>query len=425
MTTHTPSPQQSAAPQAISDVAVKQTVPSRSPMQPLALSRHLLGDLPAPNKTRHVWRAMAAGLLCSLLLSAYIEIDQVAHASAQLVVLSRTQLIQSPDGGVLTQLHVHEGDSVKAGQLLVTLQKERAQAAVDDSQAKVAALRITVSRLQSEAYGKPLHFAPELEQYREYILNQTELFRKRQAAYKDDINALSGMLLLAQEELNINKKLEAAGDVSRAEILRLERSVADIKAQMSSKRNKYLQDAQAEMTKAQEDLNTQMEQLRDRSQILEHTELTAPVAGIVNNIKVNTVGGVLRAGDTVMELLPTDDRLIAEAKVSTTDISSIEIGQAARIKLDAYDASIYGSMSGKVFYISPDVLTEETRQGTNLYYRVRIRIEGTEFHGAKAQDIKLLPGLTASVDIKARKRTILSYLTKPLTKTMSNSMGER
>ena len=179
------------------------------------------------------------------------------------------------------------------------------------------------------------------------------------------------------------------------------------------------------MTKAQEELNTQGEQLRDRTQLLDHTELLSPSAGIVNNIRMTTLGAVVRPGDVVLELLPTGGDLVAEAKISPTDIAFITVGQAASVKLDAYDSSIFGGMRGKVSYISPDVLTEDTKQGPHSYYRVRILISEAEFKGRKAGDIHLRPGLSASVDIKAMERTVLSYLTKPITKTFTQSMGER
>ncbi len=382
-------------------------------------------DLHAPLTARWSIRVMVAGILLLLLWASVGKIDQVTRAQAQIIAAERTQLVQSSDGGVLTQLHVKEGDVVKAGQLLATLQKERAAAAVSDSSAKVAALNITLARLHAEGYGKPLVFEKELLSYTDYIRNQTDLYNKRQTAVNDDIRALQEILGLGEDELRINRQLEKSGDVSRAEILRLQRSVADIKAQLAGKRNKYFQDAQAEMTKAQEELSTQTEQLRDRIQVLEHTELVAPVDAVVNNIKVSTLGGVVRAGDTVMELLPTGDNLIAESKIPPADIAFVAIGQDASVKLDAYDFSIFGALHGKVSYISPDVLTEETRQGPFMYYRVRIRITGSEFKGDKANEIRMRPGLTASVEIKAMERTVLSYLTKPISKTFSQSMGER
>lgn len=388
-------------------------------------SSDMTHDLRAPIKARWSLRVMAVGLMFLLLWASIGKIDQVTRAQAQIIAAERTQLVQSSDGGVLTELHVKEGDVVKEGQLLATLQKARAEAAVSEVTAKVAALNITLARLHAEVYGKPLKFEKELLAYPDYIRNQTDLYNKRQTAFKDDISATKAILALAEDELNINRQLEKSGDVSRAEILRLERSVADIRAQLATKRNKYFQDAQAEMTKAQEELSTQTELLRDRSQVLEHTELVAPVDAVINNIKVSTIGGVVRAGDTVMELLPTGDNLIAEAKIPPADIAFVTLGQIASVKLDAYDASIFGALQGEVSYISPDVLTEETRQGPFIYYRVRIRITGKEFKGSKANEIQVRPGLTASVEIKAMERTVLSYLTKPISKTFSQSMGER
>lgn len=392
--------------------------------EPHSTDRHI-HDLIAPLRARWMTRVMIGGILLLLLWASVGKIDQVTRAQAQIIASERTQLVQSSDGGVLTQLHVKEGDVVKAGQLLATLQKERASAAVSDSRAKVAALSITLARLHAEVYGKNLVFDKPLLTYSDYIRNQTDLYNRRQKAFNEDIKALEDILALAAQELSINRKLEIEGDVSRSETLRLERSVADIRAQLASKKNKYFQDAQAEMTKAQEELSTQTEQLRDRSQVLEHTELVAPVDAVVNNIKVSTVGGVVRAGDTVMELLPTGDNLIAEAKMPPADIAFVAIGQDASVKLDAYDSSIFGALHGKVSYISPDVLTEETRQGPFMYYRVRIRITGSEFKGDKSHEIHIRPGLTASVEIKAMERTVLSYLTKPISKTFSQSMGER
>ena len=396
------------------------TVTPKSELLPFAL-----GVLESPRRSRIVMYVVVLSMAALVGWAAVGKIDQVTRAQGQIIAAARTQVVQSPDGGVLTKLHVKEGDLVTAGQLLATLQKERAEAAVSDSSAKVAALRITLARLQAEIFEKPLQFSPDLQSYTDYIRNQTALYKKRQSAFRDDIAALKSILELADDELNISRKLEASGDVSRAELLRLQRASADIRAQLTAKRNKYFQDALAEMTKTQEELSTQTEQLRDRTQMLEHTELVAPVDGVVNNIKVNTLGGVLRQGDTVMELLPTGDKLIAEAKISPADIASVSTGQDASVKLDAYDYAVFGAMHGKVIYISPDVLTDETRQGPFMYYRVRIAITGTEFKGNKAQEILLRPGLTASVEIKALERTVLSYLTKPLTKTFSQSFGER
>lgn len=385
----------------------------------------LKDDLPRPHGSRLGIAIIVTGLLVLLIWAAFSKIDQVTRASARVIAAERTQVIQTPDAGVVTKLHVREGDVVKTGQLLVTLEKERAQAAVDDSKAKVAALRITVSRLQAEVYGKPLRFESDLLVYSDYIRNQTDLYNRRQTAFNGDIGSLQRMLKIADRELQINSRLVATFDVSVAEVLRLERAAADISAQITNRRNKYFQDSQTEMTKAQEDLNTQQELLRDRIQVLDHTELLSPANGIVNNIRATTLGAVLRAGDTVLEISPTDGDLIAEAKVNPSDIAFVEVGQTAFVKLDAYDSSIFGALTGRVIYVSPDSLTEDSKQGPTSFYRVHVLVKEAEFKSSKTREIQMRPGLTATVEIKARERTVLSYLTKPISKTLSYSMGER
>ena len=376
-------------------------------------------------RSRWALRVMILGLAGLLAWSTVAKIDQVTRAPGQVIAAARTQVIQAPDGGVIKTIEVSEGDAVKKNQRLASFDRSRAQAAVDDSAAKVAALRITVARLQAEVYGTDLVFDPALLSYEDYVRNQTALFNKRRKAIDEDIASLKKMLALAQQELGLNTKLEASGDVSQADILRLKRTVADLQAQIANKRNKYFQDSQAELTKAQEELNTQEEQLRDRAQMLEHTELVAPADGIVKNIFFTTVGGVLRAGETMMELVPTSSDLVVEAKVSPADIANVQVGQSAKVKLDAYDYSIFGAMNGEVSYISPDTLEEDTAQGKKPYYRTLILIREAEFKDRSEEDIEIRPGMTANIDIKARERTVFSYLTKPVTKTLSQAFGER
>lgn len=368
---------------------------------------------------------MVTAFLLFIAWASVARIDQVTRATAQVVVASRIQLIQSTDGGTITQLHVREGDAVQVGQLLVTLEKARAEAAAADSQQRVAALQTTLARLNAEVYGTPLAFDPELQRFPDFVRNQTELYQKRRTALNDDINALQGILKLAQEELEIFQLLETTGDVSRSEVLRLQRTVADITAQIVNKRNAFFQEAQADMTRAQEELATQIEQLRDRMQVLEQTELRALVDGVVNHIRVSTLGGVIRPGETVMEIVPNNEVLLVEAKVAPGDIAFVSVGQEASIKLDAFDPTIFGGLTGVVHHISPDVVKEDTPQGPQSYFIVHIMATDTEFVGRRAEQIQLRPGLTGSVDIKSNDRTVLSYLTKPIIKTIDLGLGER
>lgn len=385
--------------------------------------QHKLHD-PKVGRTRIIIWGALFGIIVLLVWAYFAQIDQVTRATGTVIASARTQDIQAVEGGVLTDILVKEGDEVTKGQLVVTLEEERAQAAVANSDSKIAALKAKIARLEAEIYERPLVFPKEIQGYREYIDNQTQLYNRRRQAIDQDVSSLQKMQVLAQQELTMNEPLLAYGDVSQADVIKLRRQVAEIQAQITNKRNKYFEEAQAEMTKAQEELDTELEQLRDYSQVLEETKLFAPTDGKVNNILITTIGGVVKPGETIMEILPTSSDLIVEAKISPVDIAYVKEGQAATVKLDAYDYSIFGAMTGNVIYISPDTLMEQTPQGEEPYYRIQIKITGAEFAGRR-DEIVIKPGMTASVDIKARQRSVLSYLTKPLTKTFSEGLGER
>ncbi len=205
--------------------------------------------------------------------------------------------------------------------------------------------------------------------------------------------------------------------------------MAELNGQITNRRNKYFQDAQAEMTKAEEDLATQSQVLAERTAVYERTEILAPADGLVKNIQVTTRGAKVRPGDVIMELLPTNSALIVEAKLKPADIAFVRKGLPAAIKLDAYDYAIYGVLQGEVVYVSPDALTEKTPQGDQVYYRAHVRIDDTmlqENRGRKAQrTIEIQAGMTATAEIRTGKHTVLSYLIKPVTKTLSESFGER
>ena len=370
-----------------------------------------------------IWIALV-GIITLLIWASFAKIDQVTRAKATVIASARTQEIQASEGGILTELAVVEGQEVKAGQLLVVLEEERAKAAVDNSASKTAALKAKLSRLNAEIFETPLVFQKEVKNYPEYVQNQTALYNRRRQAINEEVSSLEKMLVLARQELKMNEPLLKYGDVSQADIIKLSRQVADIEAQINNKRNKYFEEAQAEMTKAQEELDTEIEVLRDSLQVLEEKRLLSPTEGKINNINVTTIGGVVKPGETIMQILPTSSDLVIDAKVSPADIAYVQEGQSATVKLDAYDYSIFGAMNGTVSYISPDTLIEKTPKGEEPYYRVLVVITGAEFEG-REDEIVIKPGMTASVDIKAMERTVLSYLTKPITKTLSEGMGER
>lgn len=376
------------------------------------------------NRSRmSIWIALV-GIIVLLTWASFAKINQVTRAKATVIASARTQEIQASEGGVLTELAVIEGEEVKRGQLLVVLEEERAKAALDNSASKAAALKTKLTRLNAEIFETKLVFSDDVKNYPEYVQNQTALYNRRLQAINEDVSSLQKILVLAKQELSMNEPLLEYGDVSQADVIKLRRQVADIEAQINNKRNKYFEEAQSEMTKTQEELDAELEQLRDHAQVLQEKRLMAPTEGKVKNINVTTIGGVVKPGEIIMQILPTSSDLVVEAKVSTADIAYVKKGQDATVKLDAYDYSIFGAMDGTVSYISPDTLMEKTAQGEEPYYRVLIVITGSEFEG-RQDEIVIKPGMTASVDIRARERTVLSYLTKPITKTLSEGLGER
>lgn len=382
-----------------------------------------LGDGTA--RPRYALIGTALFSLLFLVWSSQAELEQVTRAPGKVIALSRTQSVQAPDGGVVREILAREGESVTRNQLLVRLDDAKARAALTETQGRAAALRAALARLRAEVYGTPLSFPPELDDYPNFTINQRQLYNRRREALDSEIRALTESERLAARELALILPLEQSGDISASEVLRLRRAVNEAQAMVTKLRNKYFQDAQAEMAKAEEDLTSVEQVLADRSAQLEHTELRAPTDGVVNLINQTTIGAVLRPGDEIMQVLPTGDDLIIEAKVRSADIGFVRTGLPASIKLDAYDYSIYGSMEGLVHYISPDALIEKTPQGDQAYYRSHIRITAKRFKGDKAKTVEIQPGMTATVEVITGANTVLGYLVKPVFKTLSESLVER
>lgn len=370
-----------------------------------------------------LWSSVAS-IAGFLFWANWAELDKVTRASGQVIVSSRNQVIQAPDGGVLAQMRVKEGDTVKRGQVLFRFDQTRASAGAQESQAKAAALRAAVARLQAEVFGGEPKFTG-LSGFPEVKANQLALFQRRQAAIKEEIAALESSLALVKKELEMNLPLLKSGDVSRAEVLKLQRQVADVQGQITNRRNKYFQDSQTDLAKAQEDLESVEQVLAQRREQLAYTEVRAPMDGVVRNVRLTTQGGVAKPGDEILQIVPLEEDLIVEAKVRPADIAFIKPGLPATVKLDAYDYSIYGSLQGKVSYISADTLNEETRNGEMPYYRVQIKTLGRNLTSRKNERIDIQPGMTATVEIKTGSQTVLRYLTKPITKTLDESLRER
>lgn len=358
--------------------------------------------------------------------SLWAELDQITRAPGQVIPSGRIQIIQASDNGVIQQIHIRDGDRVRRGQLLVTLESTTQRAAVDEGNAKVASLRTQMVRIQAELFDRPLVFPEEVSRFPEFVANQRALYTQRRTALREDVANLRRTLALMREELAMNTPLVESGDVARSEILRMQRSISDLEGQITNKRNTYLQELQTEYARIEDELSTSVQALAQRQTALERTELRAPSDGVVVNVRFTTLGAVVRPGDEVMQIVPTADELIVEARVSPADIAFIRVGQEASVKFDAYDSAIYGSGQGRVTYVSADTLTEETEEGRVSYYRVHLRVDTRQMRPRlPGERIEIQPGMTVTAEIKTGETTVFRYLTKPLLKTVDESMSER
>lgn len=388
------------------------------------MSAHDVIDPPIGRGRPVIWMTLVA-VAAFVGWAAYAEVDQLTRAPAQVIPTSRTQVVQSPEGGVVEEMLVRAGDEVERGQLLVRIDRAKVEAAYLEARARAAGVAAVVGRLRAEVFNRPPEFDDIVADYPQFRANQLALLDKRRASFREEIAALEKLRGITERELRMTEPLLKTGDVSTADVLRLQRQIADIDGQLTNRRNKYFQDAQAEMSKAEEDLATLMQALAQRRDQLERTELHAPARGIVKNVRVTTPGAVLRPGDEVLQIVPADDALVFEARVKPVDIGFLEPGLPATIKVDAYDFSIYGGLDGKVTYISADTLSEDLRQGEQPYYRVHLQAAGRSFSKHRDDRLDIQPGMTATVEIKTGSNTVLRYLVKPLIKTLEESLTER
>ena len=364
-------------------------------------------------------------LIIFTLWASFSKIDQIARAQGQVIASSRTQIIQSSDGGVIEEMLVKEGDAVKKGDILVRLDKTKVEASYLEAKSKWMALKAQQVRLNAEIAGNQPKFPPELKDYAQFRENQILLLKKRRIAFEQDIQNLEQIHTLAKKELKLSMPLLKTGDVSMAEILKLQRQVADFDSQIINKRNKYFQDIQAELSKVSEELSSTEQLLAQRKDQLDHMELRAPGNGIVKNVRVTTLGGVIKPSEEVMQIVPIEDNLVVEAKVKPSDVAFLKLGLKTNVKIDAYDYTVYGALMGKLIFISPDTITEDLKQGELAYYRIQVQTEGKKFTGRPDQNLEIQPGMTATVEIKIGENTILNYLMKPVIKTLNESLGEK
>ena len=355
------------------------------------------------------------------------DVDNVIRANATVISSNRTQVIQSVDGGVIKELTVKEGDSVNKGQKLAKFEDTRNKSYLAETEAKRAGLLANLARLEAELNEKQLLFPAEVLKYPMIINAQRNLYNGRRVNLETDLISLRESVRLANEELKMTERLHTNGDASNVEVLKTQRQVAEAKSKLDNRRNQYIQDVNAERSKSRDELEQVEQQSNQRKQQIVNTIIYSPMDGIVKNVRFTTSNAVLKAGDELLTIVPIDEDLIIEAKVSPRDIGFMKTGLDAMIKFDSYDYTVFGSVNGKVVYISPDSMKEETQTSdpsTQFYYRVHILCKSQAITHIN-KNINLIPGMTATVDIRLGQRSVTEFLLKPLIKTMNEAFRER
>lgn len=394
----------------------------------------LLNDLNAAMQSeKHrgmYWSVLIlAVFLVVLLVWAYnSNVEEVTRGQGSVIPSSREQIIQSLDPGTLSEMLVKEGDLVEKGQVLLRLDDTRSSAVLRESQAKVESLEAVTARLQAEAYGTSLIFPENLSD--KVIKREKSFYIAKKRSLEQSIRGLRRSKALLDREIRISAPIVAQGAMSEVELLRMKRQSSELQLQILEKQNHYTTQANDELVKAQSELAQARENMAVRADPVERSYIRAPLKGIVKNIRINTIGGVISAGQDIMEIVPFDDELIIEAYISPRDVGYVSIGMDAVVKLTAYDYAIYGGLTGKVILLSPSTLRDEKRASNlNLnqgeaYYKVLVKTNDNTLTDRNGKALTILPGMGATVDIKTGEKTIFQYLIKPITR-MKQALRER
>ncbi|MEM9356425.1 MAG: HlyD family type I secretion periplasmic adaptor subunit [Pseudomonadota bacterium] len=408
--------------------------------------------------------ALVALVFAFIAWSAFAVIEEVTRGEGRIVPASKIQIVQNLEGGIVEELKVQEGDQVSAGAVLLRIDPTQATSNHGEARQRIFGLRVLIARLRAEIESVELSFAPEISQAasslvarerEHFVERKTELnaalsvltsqAKQRSQEIKElkaKIGRLGQAAKLAKEELAILKPLAARRAVSRTKLIDAERKLNDtlgsleaaelavprIEAQLQEvqqrrkeKRSAFRADALKQLTQARVELAALQQSSRGQADTLARTTVRAPVNGIVKTVSVTTIGQVIKPGSDLVEIVPINDTLLVEARVRPSDIAFLRPGQPALVKLTAYDFALYGGLDGRLERIGADSVTNDKGES---YYVITVRTTTNKLtHGGA--DLPIIPGMVVQVDIKTGRKTVLTYLTKPLTRVRQEALRER
>ncbi|CDZ76028.1 Type I secretion system membrane fusion protein PrsE [Legionella massiliensis] len=361
-----------------------------------------------------VW-SIALGLAVFLIWAWQFNLDEVSSGGGTVVPSSKEQLIQSLYGGVVTNIKVSEGDIVEKNQVLAQLDLTRAQSTVEESAARLRAAQASAARLNAEVNALPLKFPPNVLKDPDLVSHEMALYHSRQLNLNESVKGFKQALSLVHQELRMTEPLVAKGAASEVEVLRLKREFNDLQNKLNELRNQYLVQAREDLAKANAEAEAQLSVVRGKSDMVDRATFRTPMRGIVKELAVTTVGGVIPPNGKLMSIVPLDEQLVIEAHISPRDVAFIHPNQRATVKISAYDYTIYGGLEGRVTMISPDTIQDEVKRDV-YYYRVYVRTDSNHLSHRNGEKLPIVPGMITTVDIHTGNKTILDYLLKPLNK---------
>ncbi|MCQ4278285.1 HlyD family type I secretion periplasmic adaptor subunit [Pseudomonas stutzeri] len=418
----------------------------------------------APRIVRLTIWGLLAFLLFLLGWAHFAIVDEVTRGDGKAIPSSRLQKIQNLEGGIVAELHAREGQIVEVGDPLLRLDDTRFASNVGETTADSNSLALRVERLTAEVEGRePMFPEAVTTQAPMQAANELALFNSRQQQLRSEIGGLEEQLVqrrqevremaskqgqfrsslaLLRKEIEMSEPLVASGAISPVEVLRLKRAevesrgqldattlampraeaaIKEIDSKIAEARGRYRSEALTQLNEARTDLT----KLKSTGKALEdrvrRTLVTSPVRGVVKQLLVNTVGGVIQPGSDIMEIVPLDDTLLIEAKIRPQDIAFLHPGQEAVVKFTAYDYTIYGGLKARLEYIGADSVTDD--EG-NSFFLIHLRTDRSHL-GSDEKPLLIIPGMVASVDIITGKKSVLSYLLKPIIRARAEALRER
>jgi len=398
--------------------------------------------------------ASAVGFALFLLWASLAQVDEVTKGQGKVIPSSKIQTIQSAEPATISELLVRSGQRVTKGQLLARLDNPTSQSEVGQIEAETESLQQRASRLQSEGTGSATTVGGDeatLSAVRRQALSSrvaglrasAEQRRREASEAQATINSLQGSLALAQRQVGMLEPLAAKNIVPQTELLDARREVVDLQGRINAAREQQsramaaVREAQAQASEA--GFSFRQEALNERSQInakiavneqslrgaqgrVGRMELRSPVEGVVNDVQVTTIGGFVQPGQKVMEVVPLGDKLLVETRVKPSDIAFIKVGDKALVKVTAYDFSIYGGLEGRVVQVSADAIYDEVERQS--YFNVIVET-GRAYLEANGGKLPITPGMITDTQIITGRKSVLSYLLKPVLKARSDALRER